>query len=71
MGLNSEILMQAYRKISNQVNKENHELKKSYFNREIETVDGDIKRTWNAINSLLIRDLKPLKYHVLKSMDEL
>ena len=52
LGLNSEILMQAYRNIRNQANKENSELKKSYFHREIKKVDGDIKRTWNGINKL-------------------
>ena len=46
------MLVQTYRNMRNQVNKENKELKKSYFNREIERVDGGTKRTWNVISKL-------------------
>ena len=44
--------MRTYGNIRNQINKENNELKKSYFNRDIENVDGNIKRNWNVINKL-------------------
>ena len=54
----SEVLMQAYRNLINQINRENNRLKRVYFSRKIYENDGNIKETWNTINKLVDRRSK-------------
>ena len=53
--MKSEILMEAYRNLRNQVNCENDKLKWQYFTKKISDNKNDIKGTWNAINKLVNR----------------
>ena len=48
----SELLMQAYRHIRNQVNKLNEKLKREYFTNKIASCEGDLKSTWKTINNV-------------------
>ena len=56
--MSSEVLLQAYRNLRNQINRENDRLKREYFSRKIYENDGNIKRTWNTINKLIDRKSK-------------
>ena len=49
------VLMQAYRNLRNQINRENDWLKHDYFSRKLHENDGNIKGTWNTINKLTDR----------------
>ena len=51
--MSSEVLMQTYGNLRNQINRESDRLKREYFNRKIYENDGNIKGTWNTINKLL------------------
>ena len=55
--MKSEILMDAYRNLKNQVNRKNFRLKCDYFAKNSDN-DKDIKGTWNTINKLVNRRSK-------------
>ena len=55
---NSELLMQSYRHIRNQVNKLNGQLKREYFTKKIASCEGDLKDTWKTINNVLNKKSK-------------
>ena len=65
-----EVLMQAYRNLRNQIDRENDLLKREYFSRKIYENDGNIKETWNTINKLIDRRSKtteiPYLLHLLR-----
>ena len=56
--MSSEVLMQAYRNLRNQINHENDWLRHEYFSKKIYENDGNIKGTWNTINKLIDRRSK-------------
>ena len=56
--MSSEVLMQAYRNLRNQINHENDWLKHEYFSNKIYENDGHIKGTWNTINKHIDRRSK-------------
>ena len=56
--MSSEVLMQAYRNLRNQINHENDQLKYEYFSSKIYENDSNIKGTWNTINKLIYRRSK-------------
>ena len=46
--MSSEVLMQAYTNLRNQINRENDRLKREYFSKKIYENDGNIKGTWST-----------------------
>ena len=54
----SELLMQAYRHIRNQVDKLNEKFKREYFTNKIASCEGDLTSTWKAINNVLNKKSK-------------
>ena len=56
--MGSEVLMQAYSNLRNQINRENDRLKCDYFSRKIYENYGNIKGPWNTINRLIDRRSK-------------
>ena len=53
--MKSEILMQAYKEMRNQVNSDNRSLKREYFKNELTQQEGNVKGTWSVINKLINR----------------
>ena len=56
--MKSEIVMQAYKEMRNQVNSDNRSQKREYFNNEITQQEGNVKGTWSVINKLINRRSK-------------
>ena len=56
--MKSEILMQAYKEMRNQVNSDNRSLKRKCFKNEITQQEGNVKGTWSVINKLINRRSK-------------
>ena len=56
--MKSEILMQAYKEMRNQVNSDNRMLKRKYFQNEITQQEGNVKGTRSVINKLINRRSK-------------
>ena len=48
--MSSEVLMQAYRNLRNQISRENDRSKRKYFSKKIYENDGNIKETLSTIN---------------------
>ena len=55
---NSELLVQSYRHIRNQVDKLNGQLNREYFTQKIAFCEGDLKNTWKTINNVLNKKSK-------------
>ena len=56
--MSSEVLVQAYRNLRNQINSENDRLKHEYLSRKIYENDGNIRGTWKTIDRLIDRKSK-------------
>ena len=56
--MKSEILMQAYKEMRNQVNSDNRSLKREYFKNELTQQEGNVKGTCSVINKLINRRSK-------------
>ena len=69
--MKSEILMEAYRNLRNQVNRENDKLKRQYFAKKISDNEKDIKGTWNTINKLVNRRSKTTEIPYLEVKGEI
>ena len=69
--MKSEILMEAYRNLRNQVNRENDKLKWQYFAKKISDNEKDIKGTWNTINKLVNRRSKTTEIPYLEVKGEI
>ena len=69
--MKSEILMEAYRNLRNQVNRENDKLKRQYFAKKISDNEKDIKGTWNTINKLVDRRSKTTEIPYLEVKGEI
>ena len=69
--MKSEILMEAYRNLRNQVNRENYKLKRQYFAKKISDNEKDIKGTWNTINKLVNRRSKTTEIPYLEVKGEI
>ena len=54
----SELFIQSYKHVRNQVNKLNEQLKREYFTHEIDSCEGDLKNTWKTINNVLNKKSK-------------
>ena len=66
-----EILLEAYRNLRNQVNRENDKLKRQYFTKKISDNEKDIKGTWNTINKLVNRRSKTTEIPYLEVKGEI
>ena len=69
--IKSEILIEAYRNLRNQVNHENYKLKRQYFANKISDNEKDIKGTWNTINMLVNRSSKTTEIPYLEVKGEI
>ena len=69
--MKSEILMEAYRNLRNQVKHENYKLKWQYFAKKISDNEKDIEGTWNTVNKLVNRRSKMTEVPYLKVKSEI
>ena len=66
-----EVLVQPYKNLGNQINRENGRLKRDYFSRKIYENGGSIKGIWNTINKLINSRSKTTKIPYLNVGDEI
>ena len=66
----SNILMESYKHVRNNVNSLNKKLKKEYFSKKIAHNKGNLKETWKTINLLLNKRSKTTNIESLKVNDQ-
>ena len=62
---NSSILMASYRRVRNQVNNLNKNLKREYFSKKIALQKGNLIETWKTLNLLLNKRSKTINVESL------
>ena len=66
----SEILMNSYKHVRNQVNSLNVRLKKDYFSNKIISQEGNMKESWKTLNQLMNKRSKSTNIVCLKDQDK-